>query len=154
SLAITRRQNPRLPCQGCKPCLRAIVAPGLVPRRAWWNVAPRRHKLCFAKPSLGSGLRAAEQAGRLRLLARGGIPMKCPPGRRPVDRAHELAMLGDRTLLVALGNGSLQASRQRLDRRAVAQVLEPLASCGPDALFLLFDVRHDVKTPASRAARS
>src|SRR5207248_452256 len=56
--------------------------------------------------------------------------------------------------LVDLGTSSLQASRQRLDRRAVAQVLEPLASCGPDALLLLFDVGHDVKTPASRAARS
>jgi hypothetical protein len=43
-----------------------------------------------------------------------------------------------------------QPPRERLRRRAVAQVLEPLLSGGPDALFLLLDVRHVEKTPASR----
>ena len=44
-----------------------------------------------------------------------------------------------------------EALRQRLDRRAVAQVLEPLVGGGADALLLLRDVRHSVKTPAQRA---
>ena len=43
-------------------------------------------------------------------------------------------------------------ARQRLHRRAVAEVLEPLLSRGPDALLLLLDVRHSVKKPATRAA--
>ena len=43
---------------------------------------------------------------------------------------------------------------KRLDRRAVAQVLEPLLGRGPDALLLLLDVRHGVKMPAPRAGRS
>src|SRR5205814_4109471 len=63
------------------------------------------------------------------------------------------AVLGGRAGLVALVYGSREALRQRLDRRAVAEVLEPLARGGPHPLFLLLDVRHGVKRPAERARR-
>src|SRR6266576_652417 len=99
-------------------------------------------------------LRAAEQPGCLRLLARGGVAVERPAGGRLVDRAHELAMLCGSTLLVPFGDRSLQALCQGLDRRAVAEVLEPLPSRGPDTFLLLLDVGHDVKTPAPRAGRS
>ena len=49
-------------------------------------------------------------------------------------------------------DGRLEALRQRLDRRAVAQVLEPLARGGADALLLLLDVRHGEKRPALAGA--
>ena len=50
-------------------------------------------------------------------------------------------------------NGGAQAARVRLDRRDVAQVLEPLMGGDADPLLLLLDVRHSVKMPAPRAQR-
>ena len=41
----------------------------------------------------------------------------------------------------------LEALRQRLDRRAVAEVLDPLPLLDQDALLLLLDVRHSRKCP-------
>src|SRR6266516_2236540 len=133
------------PRQGCKPCLRAIAASGLV-------LATRKRATSPARPL--PKLRAAEQPVRLRLLASGGVAVERPAGGRLVDRAHELAMLRGSALLVTVGDRALQALRQGLDRRAVAEVLEPLPSRGPHTFLLLLDVRHDVKTPAPRAARS
>ncbi len=52
------------------------------------------------------------------------------------------------TRRVALGDRGLEPARERLDRRAVAQVLQPLRGRDPDALLLLLDVRHGVKMPA------
>ncbi len=46
-----------------------------------------------------------------------------------------------------------EALRQRLDRRAVAEVLEPLPARDPHALLLLLDVRHDVRAPAPAGSR-
>ena len=47
---------------------------------------------------------------------------------------------------VAVGDRRLEALCERLDRRAVAEVLEPLARRDPDALLLLLDVRPYVKS--------
>jgi hypothetical protein len=75
-------------------------------------------------------------------------------GGGSVDHADELAVLRLDPLRVAVRHGRLEPLRQRLDGGAVAEVLEPLAGGDPDALLLLSDVRHDVKKPAPRAARS
>ena len=98
---------------------------------------------------LGRRGRGAGQTGSLRLLAGGGVPVDRAAGSRPVDHADELAVLG--LDVRALIHGRAQAPRQRLDRRPVAQVLEPLAGGDTDALLLLLDVRHGVKMPAARA---
>src|SRR5581483_5418691 len=50
-------------------------------------------------------------------------------------------------------DGRPQPPCQRLHRRAVAQVLEPLPCGAADTLLLLADVRHSVKTPARAAGR-
>ncbi len=70
-----------------------------------------------------------------------------------VDRPHELAVLADDALGVAVGDGRLEALRQGLDRRAVAEVLSPLPLLDQDALLLLLDVRHFEETPACRGPR-
>src|SRR5438034_381683 len=75
--------------------------------------------------------------------------MERPAGGRLVDRAHELAMLCGSTLLVPFGDRTLQALCQGLDRRAVAEVLEPLPSRGSHTFLLLLDVGHDVKNARS-----
>ena len=59
-----------------------------------------------------------------------------------VDPAHERAVLGGDRVGVAGVDGGLEALRQRLDRRAEADVLHALALGRPDALLLLLDVRH------------
>ena len=46
---------------------------------------------------------------------------------RAVDCPHELAVLRRDEIRVAVLDGAFEALRERLDRRAVAQVLEPLA---------------------------
>src|SRR5215212_8558000 len=43
---------------------------------------------------------------------------------------------------VPVVQGALEPAEERLHRRAVAAVLEPLALSGADTLFLLLDVRH------------
>ena len=67
-----------------------------------------------------------------------------PDGRHGESRHHEGHII-PLTLLVAVGNCAFQAFRQGLDRRAVAEVLEPLPSRRPHTFLLLFDVGHDVK---------
>ena len=62
-------------------------------------------------------------------------------------------MLGGDPVLVALVDSCPEPLGQRLHGRAVAQVLEPLAGGDPDALLLLANVGHSVKTPAPRAGR-
>jgi len=61
-------------------------------------------------------------------------------------------LLGD-ALGVALFHGGAEPAGVGLDRRGVAEVLEPLVGCDPHALLLLLDVRHGVKMPAARARR-
>ena len=90
---------------------------------------------------------AGDEPRGVRLLARGGVAVERAARRGTVDRAHELAMLGRDALGVAVGDGRLEALRQRLDRRAVAEVLGPLPLLDPDALLLLLDVRHSRKCP-------
>ena len=63
--------------------------------------------------------------------------------------ADDGTLIGLRNYTRALGNPLLESLRQRFDRRAVAQILEPLTGSDPDALLLLLDVRHGVKTPAA-----
>jgi putative peptidoglycan lipid II flippase len=67
--------------------------------------------------------------------------------RSPIDRPDELAMLGGHALGVPLARGRLEPLRERLDRRAIAQVLEPLPRLDSNALLLLLDVRHSRKDP-------
>ena len=73
---------------------------------------------------------------------------------RLVDQADERLVLRLDRLGVALGCDRREPLRQRLDRRAVAQVLQPLFGGDPDALLLLLDVRHGTKMPASARARA
>ena len=74
--------------------------------------------------------------------------MERPARCRAVDPADELAVLGLHALGLAGLDCRLETARERLHRRAVAKVLEPLAGGGANALLLLLDVRHRVKTPA------
>ena len=59
----------------------------------------------------------------------------------------------DRRGVAAFGGGR-ETLRQRLDRRAVAEVLEPLLGGDPDALLLLLDVRHRRENARERAKGS
>src|SRR5439155_21972673 len=69
----------------------------------------------------------------LRLLARGRVSVQGPARSGPVDPADEvLVLLGD-LRRVAVVDGRPQPPRERLHRRAIAKVLEPLASRDPDA---------------------
>src|SRR5436190_2192778 len=79
--------------------------------------------------------------------------MERPACRSAIDPADELPVLGPDTVGLSCLRGLLETARQRLHRRAVAEVLEPLACRGADALFLLFDVRHSVKRPATAGGR-
>src|SRR4029079_11080878 len=70
------------------------------------------------------GGRAGGELGRLRLLARRGVPVERTAGNRAVDQLHELTVPAlDGRGVAALGGGR-ETLRQRLDRRAVAEVLE------------------------------
>jgi len=73
--------------------------------------------------------------------------------RCPVDRAHELTMLARDEIGITVRGCRLEPLRERLDRRAVAEVLETLPRLDPDALALLLDVRHSRKRPQLRAGR-
>jgi hypothetical protein len=75
--------------------------------------------------------------------------MKSPTCGRAVDRADELAMLARNAVGIAFRCSDLEPLRERLDRRAVAEVLEALPRLDPHALFLLLDVRHSKETPAA-----
>lgn len=55
---------------------------------------------------------------------------------RLVDRRHELAVLGLGGVVVAAGDGGLEAVEVSLDARRVAPVLETLAGGALDALLL------------------
>ena len=106
-----------------------------------------------AKSAARLGARARDEPGGLRLLAGGGVPVQRAASGGLVDPADERAVLLGDPSLVAVVHGRLQAAREGLHRRGVAEVLEPLLGRGPDALLLLLDVRHGVKMPAARAGR-
>ena len=82
---------------------------------------------CRQAAALGG---AGDEMRRARLLASGGVLVKRATRRRAVDRSHELAMLVRDPLGVAVGDGSLEALREGLDRRSVAEVLASAAAPG------------------------
>ena len=90
----------------------------------------------------------------LRLLARRGVPVDRAAGGRPVDPALKLGVLGRDLVLVAGLDRSLEPARDRLDRRAVAEVVHAVVRGGSHALFLLLDVRHIEERPAEMRARA
>src|SRR5215211_7789871 len=100
----------------------------------------------YAEPSCATrslrALRAADDALGLRLLAGGGVLVDRATRGRSVDRAYELLVLGLDRGCITVRDGALEPLRERLDRRAVAKVLEPLARRDADTLLLLLDVRH------------
>ena len=78
-----------------------------------------------ARTALPATSRAARDFLRAAVFA-----MERATRRRAIDRPHELAVLGRDALGVAVGDRRLEALRQRLDRRAVAEVLDPLRAPG------------------------
>ena len=103
------------------------------------TLAAERRRLRRARGARGAFLRAAVF---LCSAPRDGAPC------RPSARARGARW---RRVLVARGRRGLEPLRQRLDRRAVAEVLVPLALGDPDALLLLLNVRHVEERPAVRA---
>src|SRR5438067_2614585 len=70
-----------------------------------------------------------------------------------IDPLHERAVLALGGGVVVALDGCSETLRQRLDRRAVAQVLQALLARDADPLLLLSDVGHvRKKCPVSRAA--
>src|SRR5262245_65733803 len=90
--------------------------------------------------ALGGG--AGDEARGLGLLAGRGVRVQRAFRGGAVDPPDERAVLGGDRVGVSGLDGDLEALGQRLDRRAVADVLVPLAAGDPDALLLLLDVRH------------
>ena len=72
-------------------------------------------------------------------MKRGRSSVRAPGGR-------------PRSVGVAVRDGGLEALRERLDRRPVAEVLVPLPLLDQDALLLLLDVRHSRKCPLAGRA--
>jgi hypothetical protein len=72
---------------------------------------------------------------------------------RAVDQPDEVAVLRLDSRRIALADRRRQPFRERLDRRAVAEVLEPLLGRDPDALLLLFYVRLGIGPPRRGGAR-
>ena len=70
---------------------------------------------------------------------------------RAVDPPLQIHVRSANGVGVAVCDGTLETARERLDRRAVPEVLEPLPRGASNPLLLLLDVRHDVKMPAARA---
>jgi hypothetical protein len=64
-----------------------------------------------------------------------------------VDHADQRAVLGVGGRIVAAGDGGLETTEVRLDRRGVAAVLKPLTLGALNALLLGCDVGHDVQRP-------
>src|SRR5581483_1534048 len=131
---------------GCGSCVRRSRSAGATSRATLRAGASTRPEAALRR-------RAGDELRRLSLLPRRRVRVQRSARGRPVDHAHESAvLLGDPGGVALLDRGR-KALRQRLDRRAVAEILRSLPLGDPDALLLLLDVRHGVKTPASRARR-
>ena len=128
------------------------LAPDLELQRTLVELTRRRGAATRERP-LGGDAGAGDEPRGARLLACCGVEMERAALRGAVDRAHEVAVLAGDALAVAVGDSRLEALRQGLDRRPVAEVLDPLPLLDQDALLLLFDVRHSRKRPHPRAAR-
>src|SRR5206468_1994648 len=119
--------------------------------------ARRDHASARVEHARSSGRRLGRRAGGeprgLGLLAGGCVPVESAARRRPVDATDELGVLGGDLLGVALVDRVTKAPCQRLDGRAIAQILEPLAGGGADALLLLANVRHALLAPVREKAR-
>ena len=103
--------------------------------------------------ALRSPTRAGDELRRLRLLAGAGVPVQSAAGDRAVDQLRQRAVLLLGRRRVALRGRRGEALGERLDRRLVAQVLEPLFGGGADALLLLLDIGHNAKKCPLRRAR-
>src|SRR5207248_4191797 len=91
---------------------------------------------------------ARDDPGGLRVAARRGVRVERAVGGGLVEPADELAVPDADDVGVALGGRFAEAPHERLRGRAPAEVLQPLPAGLANALFLLLDVRHRVKTPA------
>src|SRR5204862_1896704 len=89
-------------------------------------------------PTLGRGLGAGArpQARGPCLLAPAAVAMQRPTLHRPVDAAHELAVVDGGALAVSGGDRLLQAPEIGLHAGGVAAVLESLALGALDPLLL------------------
>ena len=105
-----------------------------------------------ARDGAAEALGAAAQAGGAGLLARAVVPVQRAALDGLVDRLHEARGARRRPLVVAVGDGGLEAAEVGLDRGGVAAVLLPLALGAEDALLLRVDVGHDGEGAAVRAA--
>src|SRR5881394_1846959 len=76
--------------------------------------------------SVGATRLRFDDARCLRLTARGSVAVHRAAGGCAVEPADELTVLGGDAVLVAVLHRSLETLGERLGRRAVVQVLEPL----------------------------
>src|SRR3954447_2734983 len=151
-----KRSSARRPCSWRGSIWSSRVGAGFRATSSWTRRSSRSRG-----PPKGRGTparlgdrRAGDELRGLRLAPRGRVLVQRAAGGRSVEHPHELGVLGRHLLAIAVLDGGLEALRERLDRRSVAQVLEPLTGGRPDALLLLLDVRHLEKTPASRCGRA
>ena len=89
------------------------------------------------------GRLAADDARGLRLLARCGVAMDRVVAGGAVDQRLQASMGRSRELRLAGVGLALEATVERLDLRAVAQILEPLPRGCPHPLRLLLGIRQD-----------
>src|SRR6476646_8572299 len=89
-----------------------------------------------------------DHARGLRLRARSGVRVQRTTGGGAVDEHLQLLVLTVDHIGVATVDRRLEPAEVGLDRRLVAQVLEPLPGGYLDALLLLLDVRHEHRTVA------
>src|SRR5438132_8211278 len=87
--------------------------------------------------SLGFGLGAQDEPGGLRLLAGGGVLVDRVSSGGAIEQHRQAAVGISHRLGLAGLDRLVEAAKQRLDLRAVAQVLEALARRQPDPLLLL-----------------
>ena len=101
----------------------------------------------------GLGAGARPQARGPCLLAPAAVAMQRAALDRPVDAAHQLAVVDRGALAVPGGNRLLQAPEIGLHAGGVAAVLEALALGALDPLLLRMDVGHDSDSPRSGPRR-
>src|SRR6185312_17532849 len=87
---------------------------------------------------------AADDPGGPRLAPGGRIAMDRPPGGGSVDQGDQPAVGCVDLLRIARLDSLVEASEERLDLRAVAQVLEALARRRSHSLGLLLRVGHRI----------
>ena len=108
-----------------------------------------------SRPEAGKGgaRNAGDEAGGAGLLARGRVLVQRAARGAPCRSCARARDARRRARPRRRRRRGLEPLRQRLDRRAVAQVLEPLALGDPDALFLLLMFGISKKGPHSAGAQ-